>query len=138
MWRDIAGTAAAVLLAGIGILHLVWMVSPWPARSREELAKHVYGRGTTLPSAAACAAVGTGLLAAAYCVLARAGIASDLGLQTLFRLGTWLLAGVLLLRGIAGPLLNRGAGPTFARLNLVAYSPLCVTLGLCTLAVATR
>ncbi|MFE6049912.1 DUF3995 domain-containing protein [Kitasatospora sp. NPDC056446] len=137
MWRDIAGATAAVLLAGIGVLHLVWTVSPWPARSQEELARHVYGRGTVMPSATACAVVGVGLLAAAYGVLGRAGLAPDLGLPVLFRLGTWLLAGVLLLRGAAGPLLDRSADPAFARLDRIAYSPLCVALGLCTLAVAT-
>lgn len=129
-----AGALAAVVLAAIGILHVVWGFSPWPAPSHRSLARYVWGRGG-MPSRAACLTVGIGLAIAAYGVLAVLGDLPDLGPHWLHVAGIWALASVLLLRGLAGPLLNLGAGREFARWNLIAYSPLCAALGLCVLTV---
>ncbi|MFE9676806.1 DUF3995 domain-containing protein [Streptomyces sp. NPDC006259] len=129
------GTICAVVLAAIGVLHVVWGFSPWPARDRDELASFVFS-GPEMPSRTPCLAVGGALLIAAYGVLAVADLWPRVGPNWLYHVGIWVLASALLLRGIAGPLLNRGAGRRFARWNLIAYSPLCAVLGLCALVVA--
>ncbi|MEV4428983.1 DUF3995 domain-containing protein [Streptomyces sp. NPDC053792] len=135
MWHEVVGAISAVALAAIGVLHVVWGFSPWPARDRDELASFVYS-GPGMPSRTPCLAVGGALLIAAYGVLAVADIWPQVGPHWLYRVGIWVLTSALLLRGIAGPLLSKGAGREFARWNLIAYSPLCAVLGLCALVVA--
>ena len=47
------------------------------------------------------------------------------------RAGTWVVAGVLLLRGGAGPITDLAGGldDRYERLDLLLYSPLCLALG---------
>lgn len=136
MLHDTAGAVVAVVLVAIGLLHVLWGYSPWPAKSRDELARFVFSR-PGMPSRSACLVVGIGLLAAAYALFALIGVVPLIGPHWLYATGVWGLTVALLLRGFAGPLANRGAGRDFARWNLIAYSPLCAALGLCALVAAT-
>ena len=136
MWHDIAGISTAIVLAAVGALHLAWSRTSWPARTYPILSDYVYG-GPAMPSKAACVTVGTGLLAAAYCALAIVGTAPEIGPHWLYRFGIWALTAVMLARGLAGPLFSLRGTAQFRRWNLVAYSPLCVALGLGALAAAS-
>ena len=137
MWHDIAGLTTAVILAAIGVLHLAWSRTPWPAADFRTLSDHVYG-GSAMPGKTPCIVVGTGLLAGAYCLLAEADTVPEIAPHPLFRFGVWALTVLLLARALAGPALSLRGAPQFRRLNLLAYSPLCLALGLGALAVATR
>ena len=131
--------AVAVLVATtllvLALLHAYWgLGGTWPGTTPETLATQVYGDppGTPPPPAVACYVV-TGLLAlAAWLVLTAASVLPTLGLSIrLVRLGAFSVASVLLLRGGLGYVLLRptSENPTFARLNRMIYSPLCLILG---------
>ena len=137
MWHDIAAVTTAALLAAIGLLHLAWSRIPWPAADFRTLSDHVYGGGA-MPGKGPCVAVGSGLLAAAYCLLAETGTVPEIAPHPLFRFGIWALTALLLARALVGPALSLRGTPQFRRWNLLAYSPLCLVLGLGVLAAATR
>ncbi|RKT55802.1 DUF3995 domain-containing protein [Saccharothrix australiensis] len=119
----------ALVLAAVGALHVVWMFSPWPLRSREEFARRVVGvEGDRLPPPALTAVVVVLLGVAAYLVLGRAGLLPVPGPAWLPVVGTAGLAAVLLLRGVRGLVSSPGKGTEFARLDLRVYSPLCLAL----------
>jgi hypothetical protein len=134
---DIAGISTAVVLAAIGALHLAWSRTPWPARTFDTLSDHVYG-GQGMPSKGPCIVVGTGLLAGAYCVLAEVGAAPEIGPRGLYRFGIWALTALLLARGLGGPFFSLRGTAVFRCWNLIAYSPLCLALGLGALTVAGK
>ncbi|MEV0537051.1 DUF3995 domain-containing protein [Kitasatospora sp. NPDC050463] len=126
------GTAVAGVLAATGALHAVWAVTPWPARSPQEFADTVVGRGDGVPPVAACLAVAGLLGTAAYLVGAEAGVLPAVGPRRVRRAGLRTVAGVLLARGAAGPLLFGELGERtqrYKRLNTRYYSPLCLALG---------
>ncbi|MFJ1707421.1 DUF3995 domain-containing protein [Kitasatospora sp. NPDC088346] len=138
-----ASAVAGTALAGIGALHVVWAVSPWPLGSREEFAAVVVGVDESqLPSAPLTLAV-TGLLgAAAWLVVTGARPERPLGSSRLVRSGMWTVAGVLALRGVGG-LASSGLAPgerpeEFVHWDLALHSPLCVALGGLTGYVAAR
>ncbi|MER6395007.1 DUF3995 domain-containing protein [Kitasatospora sp. NPDC001603] len=128
----VTGAAVAGGLAVTGALHALWTVTPWPARSRQEFADTVIGTGEGVPPAAACLAVAGLLGTAAYLVGAEAGALPAVGPRGVRRAGVRTVAGVLLARGAAGPLvfgvLNERT-ERFRRLNARYYSPLCLALG---------
>jgi len=119
------------VLAG---LHLYWSVGGrWPGHDEESLARMVVGGppGMRMPGMTACLVVSVLLVAGAVVVLGAAGV---LPLPiALMRPAAYVLIGVFLLRGVGGLFdgLFRPAthGSSYARLNLMLYSPLCVTLG---------
>ncbi|MFG3049624.1 DUF3995 domain-containing protein [Kitasatospora sp. NPDC048239] len=128
----VTGAAVAGVLAATGALHAVWTVTPWPARTPEEFADTVIGTGDTVPPVAACLAVAGLLGTAAYLVGAEAGVLPAAGAKRVRRAGVRTVAGVLLARGAAGPLLFGGLTERterFKRLNARYYSPLCLALG---------
>jgi hypothetical protein len=133
VWQDVAGTNTAVALGAIGALHVAWGYVPWPAADYNTLVRYVEG-GPKMPSRGACLVVGSGLLIAAYAVLAVIGTVPDILPEGLVRAGVWTLFAVLLARGVAGPLFSLRGSREFRFWNLVAYSPLCVLLGLGVLA----
>jgi hypothetical protein len=137
MWHDTAAVTTALILTAIGVLHLAWSWTPWPAADFRTLSDHVYG-GATMPGKTPCIVVGTGLLAGAYCLLAEADTVPEIAPHTLFRFGIWTLAALLMARGLAGPAFSLRGAAEFRRWNLFAYSPLCLMLGLGALAAATR
>jgi hypothetical protein len=132
MWQTVLGVTVASVLTLIGALHVNWAFNPWPFRSARGFVDNVLGGGEDMavPPWPATVAVGVLLLAAGYLTLTAAGVAPTvLAPDWLYRIGAGVVALVLLARGFAGPLLNRGAVPQFVRWNLVLYSPLCVVLG---------
>ena len=137
MWNDIAALTTAAILAAIGLLHLAWSRTPWPAADFRTLSDHVYG-GAAMPGKGPCIVVGTGLLAGAYCLLAETDLVPEIAPHPLFRLGIWALSALLLVRAIAGPAFSLRGTAEFRHWNLLAYSPLCLALGLGALAAATR
>ncbi|MFJ3787123.1 DUF3995 domain-containing protein [Kitasatospora sp. NPDC090091] len=128
-----AGAVVAGVLAGTGVLHTVWAVSPWPLRTPEELADAVVGTGDGMPPAAACLAVAGALGAAAYLVGAEAGVLPAAGPARVRRAGVWTVSAVMLARGAGGLLVSGlglgGSSARFRRLDVRYYSPLCLALG---------
>ncbi|MEV7781026.1 DUF3995 domain-containing protein [Kitasatospora sp. NPDC088351] len=128
----VTGTAVAGALAATGALHALWAVTPWPLRTPEEFAETMVGAGEGAPSAAACLAVAGALGTAACLVGAEAGVLPAAGPRWVRRAGVRAVAGVLLARGAAGPLVFGGLTERterFRRLNVRYYSPLCLALG---------
>lgn len=133
----VLGGIAAAVLALVGALHVVWMFSPWPVRTREEFARKVVGvESEDLPSRPLTALVALALAAAAYLVAARAGLVAVIGPDWGVPVGTAVVAGVLLLRGLAGFATSARKDTEFAYWDLRVYAPLCVVLGGACLAVA--
>lgn len=131
------GIVAALALVVIAVFHLVWVVTPWPLATREDLARKVVGRADgTLPVGffvPASIGVAAALGFASYLVAAQAGALGTTLPDGLVRLGTWAGAAVLLGRGGWGLLesgLRLGSAPaSYRRLDLLYYSPLCLLLG---------
>ncbi|CUU60576.1 Protein of unknown function (DUF3995) [Parafrankia irregularis] len=131
----VAGAVAGVGLALAGFLHCVWVFSTWPLSSRDEYARVVVGveDETRAPSAPLTLTVALLLLTASYLVAARSDLMPSGGPAWITDVGAWVIAVVLLIRGIGGLVVSGfGLGempPEFARWNLRIYSPLCLVLG---------
>ena len=120
-------TASVLVL--VGALHVLWIFSPWPMRSREEFARRVVDvPPEKLPSAGLTLAVGVLLGVSAYLVVGRAGLVGVPGPAWLPVAGTAGVAAVLLLRGAGGVAVSARKSTEFARLDLRVYSPLCLAL----------
>ncbi|MFH0245719.1 DUF3995 domain-containing protein [Streptomyces sp. HK10] len=129
-----AAAVAALVLAALSSLHLVWLRSPWPLTGRERFLETVVGR--TDPSSGPppwmTLAVACLLAAAAWLLLARAGLVRGFLPHRILNAATGIVAVVLLLRGAAGLVLSGviGQGPApFRFWDLVLYSPLTLALG---------
>lgn len=141
---ELTAAVAGVVLAAIGVLHVMWAGTSWPLSDRGEFAVKVVGRpmGEALPRVFATLAVAVGglLVAAGYLVAARAGLLPDPVGGRWTTAGVWAVAGVLLVRGgygLAESGLRLGvAEAAYRRLDLRVYSPLCLLLGGMTAAVA--
>jgi hypothetical protein len=123
----------AAIFVALGALHAHWAFGGlWPARDERALIDTVVGepRRQRMPGRALSLAVAGLLLAAAAVVLLLdrpAGLPSRIAALPGFG-----LAFVLIARGVAGYLPAwRRAHPAepFARLDRLAYSPLCLALG---------
>ncbi|WP_248583238.1 DUF3995 domain-containing protein [Nocardioides sp. InS609-2] len=143
MITGIAVVAGLALLL-VGMLHVVWAASPWPLGTRAQFAEVIVGRpaGEELPAVFATLSVVVGVLlaAGAYLVVAEAGLVPGVLGDGWIAAGTWVVAAVLLVRGVYG-LVESGLGlsvaeATYRRLDLRAYSPLCLVLGALTAVVA--
>lgn len=126
-------TVLALLTAGVlvlvGLLHVVWIFTPWPLRTREEFARRVVDVAPErLPSPGLTLAVAVLLGVAAYLVVGRADLVPVPGPSWLTVVGTAGVAAVLLLRGVGGFVISSRRSTEFARLDLRIYSPLCVAL----------
>ncbi|MFJ9695006.1 DUF3995 domain-containing protein [Kitasatospora sp. NPDC101183] len=135
------GVAVAGTMAGVGALHAVWAVTPWPLRTPEEFADVVVGAGEGLPPAAACLGVAGLLGAASYLVAAQAGAVPAVGPARLRRAGVRTVSAVMLARGVGGLALFGTAlerSERFRRLDRRYYSPLCLALGAGAAAVGWR
>ncbi|MGY0503035.1 DUF3995 domain-containing protein [Nocardia sp. FBN12] len=140
----IAGTTAA-LLTGVGLLHAVWTVSPWPWKTQLDLAHAAMGWTKDEPPPGrwfipACLAVTAALTAAGYALLLRAGIWTSPFPGWMVTTATWTVAGVLLARaawGFVDPSSGSADTPAvYRRLNRRVYAPLCLVLGGLTTVVA--
>ncbi|GGS55935.1 DUF3995 domain-containing protein [Actinokineospora fastidiosa] len=122
--------ALVVALVLIAIQHVVWMISPWPLRTPEELARKVVGvEADRLPSRPLTFGVVVLLAAAAYLVAARGGLVDAPGPEWLVTVGAGGVAVVLLARGLSGMATSLRRDTEFAHWDVRIYSPLSLTLG---------
>lgn len=138
---DALALTVAVVLFVLAVLHLYWAFGGmWPGRDGEELASLVVGGpiGLRMPSGPACVAVALVLVAAAAFVLAAQGLIVLPLPSAWARFATFGVAGVLTARGLAGFFETRLRpvilGTPYARLNVLAYSPLALAIGLASFA----
>jgi len=131
----IAGAAAILILVLLAGVHLYWAAGGKAGKSAAVPAAN--GRPVIKPSAFGTAMVAVGLCAMAALLALRIGwlnlpaLANDSGLV---KIGVWLIAAVFALRAIGDfryvGFFKRIRGSRFARLDTLAYSPLCVCLAL--------
>jgi hypothetical protein len=121
----------ATVLMLVGVLHVVWMFSPWPLRTREEFARRVVDVPVEkLPTPGMTGVVAVLLGIAGYLVVARVELVAVAGPGWLPAVGTGGVALVLLLRGAGGLVMSSRRSTEFARLDRRYYSPLCLVLAL--------
>ncbi|MFF4036849.1 DUF3995 domain-containing protein [Streptomyces sp. NPDC001816] len=133
-----SGVVAALGLAAAGLMHVVWVFSPWPLASRADYARTVVGVAEAdLPSGPLTATVAALLFLAAYLVAARSTAAQP---GWMIRTGPWVVAAALLGRGLVGVLVSgldlTDVPSDYVLWDLRLYSPLCLLLGGLTLFVA--
>lgn len=132
---SVAGVLVPPVLLGLGVLHALWATgSAWPAASRTDLAHWVLGESASMPPDAATWTVAAMLVAAAAGVhLASRGSRSRHVAPLVWATGLALMA-----RGAVWPPIDlaNGLASDYDRIDLAVYSPLCLLLGLGTLAVA--
>jgi hypothetical protein len=133
----VAGVLAAVFIA-ISALHVYWAARGVMAGADAVTvggAVPVRADGSPLfrPGPLATLAVAVLLAAAAVVVLGRAGVVAPVAPPSLYRAGTWVLGGVLLLLRAIGDfryvgIFRRERHSRFARMDTVLYTPLCALL----------
>lgn len=141
--RTIGAIAAGGLLA-VGILHAVWLFSPWPLANWTSWS-HAFGNtGFRVPDHI-MAAVAILFALAAYIVAAQAGLLRRLGPAWIYRAGAWVIAVLFVLRAVLGEiemarmLDDPRMTPAFretTRYYLLIYLPLFMVLGVLSLVVA--
>ncbi|WP_186319280.1 DUF3995 domain-containing protein [Streptomyces sp. SAJ15] len=140
----VATTAATGALLAAGVLHVVWVFSPWPLKSWAEFAATIGGVDESQrPSGPETFAVAGLLGTAAGLVLTGSRPTSNRWARSWpVRAGMWTVAGALSARGLGGLAvsgLRLGDVPAvFRHWDLRVYSPICVTLGGLTGYVALR
>ena len=95
------GAVAALGLAASAGLHVLWLYSPWPLANWADWSHAFGGPGFRVP-AHVMIAVAFLFGCAAYLVGARATLVPQLGPTWLYRVGTWVVAVVLLGRAAVG------------------------------------
>ena len=130
------GTLLAIVLACLGLLHLIWAAGmPFPFPNEQSLARSIVGRRgiTRLPSRTSVALLGVLLLAAACAAAIMGHYAADLPALKLLLVPVGLfLSAIFLLRGLVGilPAFERAAPEQpYLSLNRRLYSPLCALIG---------
>lgn len=128
------GWASAAVLAGISALHATWgSGSIWPARDQQLLVRTVLGSPTArdMPGPAACYAVAGALGATSALVLAR--VSTRPSARMVGQFGVVGAGAVLTARAVFGfsqsGLAPQTVTPEYRKLDLAAYSPLCLALG---------
>jgi Protein of unknown function (DUF3995) len=131
--RMIAGGAAILILVFLAAVHLYWAAGGKAGKSAA--IPTAEGRAVIKPSALATATVAAALSAAAALVALRIGWfapAGFVGDSIFVRAAVWLLAAVFALRAIGDfryvGFFKRVRDTGFARLDTLAYSPLCAGL----------
>ena len=131
----------AVIFGAIAAVHVFWAAG---GATTGGAAVPTVADGAPLfrPGRAGTLAVAVLLAAAAAVVLGRAGVTALLAPPVLYRVATWVLGGVLLLRVIGEfryvGVFKRERGSRFARLDTWLYTPLCAGLAAGVLYLATR
>jgi hypothetical protein len=127
----IAGAIASAVLAGIGVLHIVWAFGARPLSSGA-IPTRADGSPLFAPGTGVTLGVAALLLVAAFLVLERSGLGPGLLPGPWPELGSAGVAGVLLLRGIGEfryvGLFKRERTTAFARLDTLLFTPLVLTL----------
>jgi uncharacterized protein DUF3995 len=126
----IAGTIAAIILAALAIIHFYWAFggtfgksSAIPSQNGKPLFTPT--RFTTIP-------VALGLIAMAALIAAKAGWIAAPANSRFVHAGLWVVAAIFLLRAIGDfryvGFFKRYRDTRFAKLDTLAYSPLCLLL----------
>lgn len=130
------GTLLAIVLGGLGLLHLIWAAGmSFPFPNEQALARSIVGqRGITrLPSRSSVALLGVLLLAAACAAILMGHYAASLtGLKYVMVPVGLFVSAVFLLRGLVGvlPAFERAAPEQpYLSLNRRLYSPVCLLIG---------
>ncbi|WP_241518550.1 DUF3995 domain-containing protein [Streptomyces sp. CB03238] len=121
--------ALAIALTAIGVLHFIWVFSPWPFKDVMTFTKTIGGSDDgVMPPVPSTVLVGLALIGGAVLTLMVNESIPGIGPAWLRLVGMYGLAVVLLTRGLGGYFMNSGAAIEFQRLNTFLYSPLCVAL----------
>ncbi|MFF8275863.1 DUF3995 domain-containing protein [Streptomyces lateritius] len=121
--------ALAIVLTAIGVLHFIWVFSPWPFKDAMTFTRTIGGSDDgVMPPGPSTALVGLALVGGAVLTLMVNESVPGIGPEWLRLVGMYGLAAVLLARGVGGYFMNSGAAIEFQRLNSFLYSPLCVAL----------
>jgi len=122
--------AACLILVSLGILHIYWAAGG--AAGKDAAIPTKDGRPLFSPAPIGTAVVGLILFAMAALVAAKIGWLAAPALQRPVHVGIWLLAILFLLRAIGDfryvGFFKRVRDSRFAKLDTVAYSPLCLLL----------
>jgi Protein of unknown function (DUF3995) len=131
----IAGSVAIVILLIVAAVHIYWAAGGKAGKGAAIPTAN--GRAVINPSAFATAMVAVGLCAMAALVALRIGwldLPALPGSGVVVEIGTWLMAVVFALRAIGDfryvGFFKRIRDGKFARLDSLAYSPLCAFLAL--------
>jgi hypothetical protein len=127
----IAGAAAAAILAAVGLIHVYWAAGGRLGKGAGIPTEN--GKPVLQPSPLATAVVAAGLFGMAALLAVRIGGAAREYQDARFvRVGLWLMAAIFLVRAVGDfryvGFLKRVRGGRFARLDTLAYSPLCLLL----------
>jgi Protein of unknown function (DUF3995) len=128
----IAGATAATILVILGIVHLYWAVGgEWGKGAA--IPEHE-GKPVWRPSMLGTGLVALGLFMMAALLLMQIGWLGVFTGANSVRMGLWLMAAIFLVRAIGDfryvGFFKRVRGTRFARLDTLAYSPLCLILAL--------
>jgi len=130
MTATIAGVLVGVFIA-LALVHVYWALGGRVGRSAA--VPEANGRPAFVPGRAATLGVAGALLAAALVVALAAGLTGGPPVAPLARILTAVLGAILLARAIGDfrrvGFFKREQGGAFARLDTLAYSPLCLLLG---------
>lgn len=127
----IVALTLACVFAALAAVHVYWAVGSTPAGGAA-VPTRADGQPLFCPSRATTMAVALLLLAAAGVMLGKVGILAPVGPMLFYRVGPWVIGGVLLLRTIGDfryvGLFKRVRGSRFARFDSRYYTPLCAVL----------
>lgn len=130
------GTLLAIVLGGLGLLHLIWAAGmSFPFPNEQSLARSVVGRRgiTRLPSRASVALLGILLILGASAAMIMGYYATSIvPLKFLLVPVGLCLSAIFLMRSVVGvlPAFERAAPEQpYLSLNRRLYSPLCALIG---------
>jgi hypothetical protein len=126
----IAGAAAIFILLMLAGVHLYWAAGGKAGKGAAVPSAN--GRPLLRPSALSTAMVAVGLCVMAALLALRIGwlnVAALPGSGAVVEVGAWVIVAVFALRAI-GDFFKRIRDSRFARLDTLAYSPLCACLAL--------
>lgn len=129
MVRTVIPVVLTIVLITIGLLHFIWVFTPWPMKDAMTFTKTIGGSDDgRMPSAPSTVLVGLALIGGAVLTLMVNESIPAIGPNWLQLTGMYGLTAVLLARGLGGYFMNSGAAAEFQQWNTVLYSPLCVAL----------
>jgi Protein of unknown function (DUF3995) len=137
---SVIARVVAATVAALGFLHIYWAVG---GRIGESAAiPQVNGASAFVPSRSATLLVAAALLFAATVVAIAGGLINVNGYGGIFRILAFGLSATFLARAVGDFRLvgffKRIRGTQFARLDTIAYSPLCLVLGASVLYIAVH
>jgi hypothetical protein len=139
----IAGATAIVILLLLAAVHVYWAAGGKAGKAAA--IPTAEGRAVIKPSALSTAMVAVGLCVVAATLALRIGWLKPLGLagdNVFVEVAVWLIAAVFALRAIGDfryvGFFKRIRDTRFARLDTLAYSPLCAVLAVLSAIAASR